>query len=208
MSQTPSTSPRAQRVLVLLAFLVFGLFLGSQLIKMIGGGRSSSSLHVYCAAGMRLPLEEAVAAYREETGTEIILEHGSSGELENKILIGTQSGASRADIYIPADRSFTDRAASKGLTAEAFPLAHFKVVVVSEQTARRDELEQLDLYCRTSGVQFIEASVSGCTARVLTDFGEAFTVLDPSSEEVQDVLIQSIVLEENGRTLIKLIEGQ
>lgn len=84
----------------------------------------------------------------------------------------------------------------------------FKVVVVSEQIADKDELEQLDQYCRTSGVQFVEASVSGCTARVLTDFGDAFKVHDPSSEEIHDVLIQSICSQENGRALIKLIEGQ
>ena len=41
-------------------------------------------LIVYCAAGIRKPVEEAVKAYQDEFGVKIALDYDSSGALEGK----------------------------------------------------------------------------------------------------------------------------
>ena len=81
-------------------------------------GSSAETLNVYCAAGLRLPVVEATARFEEEVGIPVRLEYGSSGELEGKIRLENESGASRCDLYIPADVSFVERATSRGLLRE------------------------------------------------------------------------------------------
>lgn len=87
------------------------------------------TLVVFCAAGIRLPVEEAAERYEEELGVHVRLEYGSSGELEGKMLLEKQSKTVRSDLYIPADQSFTERARGKGLVRESMPLARFRLVV-------------------------------------------------------------------------------
>lgn len=92
-------------------------------------GSSAETLNVYCAAGLRLPVVEATARFEEEVGIPVRLEYGSSGELEGKIRLENESGASRCDLYIPADVSFVERATSRGLLREAIPIARFHLVI-------------------------------------------------------------------------------
>ena len=58
--------------------------------------------------------------------------------------------------------------------------------------------------------------MAGCTARIFTDFGAQFKVLETSSEEIPDVMIHSIEqkekkdpanAEEKKKVLITLIDG-
>ncbi len=86
-------------------------------------------LLVYCAAGIRLPVEAAAKQYEAEHGVQIRLEYDSSGGLEGKLKLDRDNGKVRADIYIPADISFAERAAESGLTAEVVPLAQFQLVL-------------------------------------------------------------------------------
>jgi molybdate transport system substrate-binding protein len=89
----------------------------------------NASLVVYCAAGMRMPVEEAARLFEKEYGVEVRLDYGSSGELEGKLELERASNASRCDIYIPADFSFAERARSKGLTLERISLAQFRLIL-------------------------------------------------------------------------------
>ncbi|MFT5496917.1 MAG: molybdate transport system substrate-binding protein [Kiritimatiellia bacterium] len=86
-------------------------------------------LQVYCAAGVRLPVEAAAKQYEAEYGVKIRLDYDSSGGLESKLKLDRDNGKIRADVYIPADISFANRAAENGLTAEIIPLAKFQLVV-------------------------------------------------------------------------------
>ncbi len=92
---------------------------------------SPDDLVVYCAAGIRLPVEETAAAFQKEFGVRITLDYDSSGALEGKLQLDRDSNKSRADLYIPADVSFATRAKSKGLTAESLPVASFRLVLAS-----------------------------------------------------------------------------
>jgi len=96
---------------------------------------SRDDLIVYCAAGIRKPVEDAVKAYQDEFGVKIALDYDSSGALEGKLQLDIDSNKSRADLYIPADLSFARRAHQKGLTQESIPLASFNLVLASNPTA-------------------------------------------------------------------------
>ncbi|MFP6887914.1 MAG: substrate-binding domain-containing protein, partial [Opitutales bacterium] len=96
---------------------------------------SPDDLVVYCAAGIRLPVEETAAAFQKEFGVRITLDYDSSGALEGKLQLDRDSNKSRADLYIPADVSFATRAKSKGLTAESLPVASFRLVLASSPEA-------------------------------------------------------------------------
>ena len=70
----------------------------------------------------------------------------------------------------------------------------------------KDEVVEVDSYCREAGIPFIQAFVQGCSARIMTDFGEQFKVLEQNSEEIAEVMIQNIS-SEGDHTVVKLVEG-
>ena len=96
---------------------------------------SPEDLIVYCAAGIRKPVEEAAIAFQKEFGVKITLDYDSSGALEGKLQLDRDSNKSRADLYIPADLSFASRAREKGLTAESIQLASLNLVLASSPKA-------------------------------------------------------------------------
>lgn len=117
--------------LVILTFLVIA---GSILWYKNGSSGSkkpSSAIVVYCAAGMRKPVEEAAKSFEKEFDVEVRLDYGSSGELEGKLELERENGLARCDVYIPADLSFSERARNKGLTRESIPLARFELILAT-----------------------------------------------------------------------------
>lgn len=95
------------------------------------GGESTDEkpLMIFCAAGIRLPVEEVAKKYEIEFGRKVQIDYGSSGELEGRLEIERRSGKSRCDLYIPADESFASRTRQKQLTQESIPLAKFRLVL-------------------------------------------------------------------------------
>ncbi|MBI5393828.1 MAG: substrate-binding domain-containing protein [Verrucomicrobia bacterium] len=65
-----------------------------------GGGpsRPESALTVYCATGIKKPVEAAAADYRREFGVEVNLQFGGSGTMLSAIRVAKQG-----DLYIAAD---------------------------------------------------------------------------------------------------------
>ena len=108
--------------------LVILLFLWKQFP---GNETSPDDLVVYCAAGIRLPVEETAKAFEKEFGVNITLDYDSSGALEGKLQLDRDNNKTRADLYVPADVSFAQRAKDKMLTAESIPLASFRLVLAS-----------------------------------------------------------------------------
>lgn len=78
----------------------------------------STKLLVYCAAGIKAPIEEIAKAYEEEFGVHIQLQYGGSGTLLSNLEIGNQG-----DLYIAADTSYIDIARESGLVQETIPLS-------------------------------------------------------------------------------------
>ena len=135
-----------------LSLLVIAVLLFALLSVRRGAGlrfaRNEKELVVYCAAGMRLPVQEAAKSYTEKYDQPIRLEYRSSGHLEILIREEAKSGKPLADLYIPANDYFAKKTAADGLTQEYFPLATFRLVLASKRetnlkiTALDDLLEQ------------------------------------------------------------------
>jgi ABC-type molybdate transport system substrate-binding protein len=87
-----------------------------------------ASLVVYCAAGIKAPVEKITRLYAEEYGVDVRLTHNNSGGLLSSIEVHPEG-----DLYIPADGLFIERGRKKGLIAESLPLARFRLVVGVKQ---------------------------------------------------------------------------
>jgi molybdenum ABC transporter molybdate-binding protein len=83
---------------------------------------------IYCAAGLKGPMDAVVQNYKEKYGVSFNPQYGGSQTLLANIEISC-----RGDLYIPGDESFLDLAQAKGLLAETIPLASMKPVLAVAQ---------------------------------------------------------------------------
>ncbi len=98
------------------------------LLMQTGPSRQSSANRVtmYCAAGLREPVEQIARKYEEEYGAQVDLQFGGSGTLLNQIEINKFD---TADLYLAADDIYTRQAVDKGLASEVLPVAEMRLVV-------------------------------------------------------------------------------
>jgi len=75
---------------------------------------------VFCAAGLRQPVEAAAKAY----DAPVELQYGGS-----QTLLANAEVSRKGDLFIPADDSYLQAARTKGLAAEALPLARMAPVL-------------------------------------------------------------------------------
>src|SRR5262245_17763871 len=95
-------------------------------------------LVVYCAAGIRAPVEAVAKEYEATYGVPVQLQYGGSQTL----LAGIEVSR-RGDLYIPADDSYLKAARDKELIDETIPLARMTPVIVVRQGNPRN-LQSLD----------------------------------------------------------------
>jgi len=121
-----SVNPVYPAVGVTLAVLV-GLLLLLGRGNRLGPSQSGEDeeLFVYCAAGMRLPMEQIARQYQEEFGVSVRLQYGGSNSLLSQIQVGKTG-----DLYLAADESYLRIAKQKSLVAESFRIAHMHPVIV------------------------------------------------------------------------------
>lgn len=140
---------------------------------------TEGELVVYCAAGMRKPFAEAAEKYTEQYGQAIRPEYDSSGALEKRLQLEAKYGEPRADLYIPANNFFAEKANAEGLTEEHFPLARFRLVLAVNPEFDRPITSLDDLL--EQDVSFVmcnpEAAVGRFTQKILTQAGK-FEALD------------------------------
>lgn len=84
-------------------------------------------LVVFCAAGLRKPVEEAAREYQIVSGVEVQLQYGGSDTLLGQIEVASRTHA--VDLYLPADDSYVHSGRDRGLLDEALPLAAMKPVL-------------------------------------------------------------------------------
>ncbi len=85
-----------------------------------------SAIEIYCAAGMKKPMAEIIAAYEKEfPARRVEVTYGGSGSLLTKI-----KAQGDGDLYLAADESFINLARADGLAAESIPVATIRPVVV------------------------------------------------------------------------------
>ncbi len=151
LSRRGTTSNLALWVLSALAILAA---LGWMLMRLDRQGRPVAGrdaagrqepLFVYCAAGIRYPVEEVVRQYEEQFGVSVQLQYGGSNTLLNQLEV-SRTG----DLYLAADNSYLELAREKGLAEEIIPLAKMKpVIAVSKDNPKNirsvDDLLRADV---------------------------------------------------------------
>ncbi|MCW1922650.1 substrate-binding domain-containing protein [Luteolibacter arcticus] len=105
--------------------------LASGLVWLSRGGHSNGTgtsagkeLQVFCAAGMKAPLEELALQYERAYGTKVNLQYGGSGSL-----LATIESTNQGDLYIPAELAYATKARDKKLGMEVIELASMKPVL-------------------------------------------------------------------------------
>ncbi|WP_161602511.1 molybdate ABC transporter substrate-binding protein [Tautonia marina] len=113
--------------LVLGAVALIAALIG--LLWMGGPGEEPAAdrITMFCAAGLREPVERVARAYTDETGVEVDLQYGGSNTLLNQIEINKFDSA---DLYLAGDDFYTQEAVDRGLAAEVLPIAEMRLVVV------------------------------------------------------------------------------
>jgi len=97
-------------------------------LLLAGCGRKETTppLVVYCAAGIKPPVEEIARAYERESGVPVQLQYGGSGTLLSNIRV-----AKSGDLFVAADDSYIRLGRDQGVVAEAIPLAQMRPVIIT-----------------------------------------------------------------------------
>lgn len=82
------------------------------------------------------------------------------------------------------------------LKLDSEDIKKFTVVVLSQ--ALHDVCTEIGELCHSSGVKVVVASTCGVFGKLFTDFGEDFTVFDPSGETPPSVFVQQIERSKDG----------
>jgi molybdate transport system substrate-binding protein len=114
-------------VLMLLTLLLTG---GPKLRRAPG----AAPLVVYCAAGLRAPIEAIAKQFEKECGVPIQLQYGGS-----QTLLANLTVSRVGDLYLPADEDYIRMGRERGLVAETIPLATMRAVLAT----RKDQPKQL-----------------------------------------------------------------
>ena len=134
------------------SLIIIGVF--SYLLSTLSNdywGDDANTLVVYCAQGITPPVDAAAEDYEREYGVRIRLEGGSSGMLEGKLRLTDD-----ADLYIPADVSFVERARAAGLLTESMPLARFRLVLATKRGNPKKIQTLRDLLRPAVGRMFVD----------------------------------------------------
>ncbi|HYF34298.1 MAG TPA: substrate-binding domain-containing protein [Prosthecobacter sp.] len=106
---------------LLLAFAALALLVWSlRPFKTTGG----ASLVVYCAAGLKKPVEDVAKQYESEFGVKVDLQYGGSGTLLSQIRVAKQG-----DLFIAADDGLLADARKLDAIREVLPLAVQRPVI-------------------------------------------------------------------------------
>ena len=99
-------------------------------LKKLGdtGETSDRALMVFCAAGLKKPVDAIAKQYREEYGVEVQLQFGGTSTLLSQVQI-----TKRGDLFIAADDMAVAAAQEKGATREVLTMAvQYPVIAVAE----------------------------------------------------------------------------
>jgi molybdenum ABC transporter molybdate-binding protein len=154
-------------------------------------------LLVFCAAGIKPPVEAVAREYEQTFGVRVQLQYGGSGTLLSNLRV-----AEAGDLFLAADESYMKSARDFGLLAETIPLARQRPVIsVAKGNPKNirtlDDLRRPDV--RVAAANPDAASI-GRTMRALLQqagqwdgFEKRVTVFKPTVNDVaNDVKIGSV----------------
>ena len=132
-------------------------------------GEAAEPLFVYCAAGIRPPIEKIKQSYEEEFGVQVQLQYAGSNTLLSQIE-ASQTG----DLYITADDTYVELGREKSLVREAIPLAVQRPVIAVRADSPLEINSITDLLSdsiRTALGNAEQAAVGRKTRKLLTESG-------------------------------------
>lgn len=147
---------------------------------------AKTPLVVYCAAGIRKPLEAVAAAFEAECGVPVNFQFGGSSTLLSQLQI-----AKSGDLFIAADAETMERAGALGLTREVLCFATL-TPVVGVRTGNPKAVTRLEDLLRTEvrlALTNPETASIGKTARAAAGarweaLSQKATVMKPTVTEV------------------------
>ncbi|WP_395715480.1 molybdate ABC transporter substrate-binding protein [Prosthecobacter sp.] len=104
--------------------LLLAAFATAAWIVLMPQNVEKTTITVFCAAGLKKPVEEIALAYQKETGDEVRLQYGGTGTLLSQLKIAKQG-----DLFIAADDGALSDAKKMGVTREEFQLVKQKPVI-------------------------------------------------------------------------------
>jgi len=130
-------------------------------------GGSKHTLTVFCAAGLKKPVEAIAQQYREELGIEVSLQYGGTGTLLSQLQVANQG-----DLFIAADDGSLADARKLKLTEEVIPIAvQHPVVAVKKGNAKNiralADLSRADVKLALANPE--SASISKVSRKLLGD---------------------------------------
>jgi molybdenum ABC transporter molybdate-binding protein len=117
---------RSGRLNPLWPLLIAALVTSAVMIAMLRGiatpeATGVQTLRLYCAAGMRVPVEAIVARYTREFGRPVEIQYGGSQTLLSQLQVNRSEDA---DLFLAADEFYTDQAIELGISDATIPVAY------------------------------------------------------------------------------------
>ncbi|MCB1225540.1 MAG: substrate-binding domain-containing protein [Verrucomicrobiales bacterium] len=176
------------RRLLLFFLLILGLAAGLTWMwqRRSASPASESGLQVFCAAGLKVPVEAAAKAFEQEKGIPVHLQFGGTATLLSQLQV-----AGRGDLFIAADEGSLRDATDRQLTRERIPLA-VQTPVIAVAKGNPKAIHGLADLTR-EGIRFAcanpeAASIGKITRRALGDQWPAFAaraaVMKPTVTEI------------------------
>lgn len=105
-------------------FSLCSLLLSSYLVQ-------SEELHLYAGAGLKAPVEKIVAQFMQDTGHNVVIEYGGSGQILTRFNL-TKTG----DVFLPGSADYIAKLADNGQILSSYPIVlHTPVLVVRKDKA-------------------------------------------------------------------------
>jgi molybdate transport system substrate-binding protein len=143
MRQLPHSSLSARSTPATVLFLASaGLLLGLVLLLIWKPARpiTKTPITLYCAAGIKAPIEDVARLYEQSYGVPVRLQFGGS-----QTLLANVEMARLGDLFLPADDSYLDLAGERKLIAERIPLARMSAVLAVRKTNPKNIRSLADL---------------------------------------------------------------
>jgi len=88
----------------------------------------AKELLLYCAAGIRPPVDELVQIFQKESNVQIIIDYAGSEVLLSKVKL-----ARRGDLYMPGDKYYVEQAAGEGMILSQQPVCYFVPTILVQK---------------------------------------------------------------------------
>jgi molybdenum ABC transporter molybdate-binding protein len=108
-----------------MAAVLVGLLIWQSRAPRTSSAAGRKPLLLFCAAGLKQPVEVAARQYERAYGVPVQIQYGGSGTLLSNIRV-----SHLGDLFLAADESYIQSARELGLVAETIPLAQQRPVIV------------------------------------------------------------------------------